>query len=107
MKLRDYLSIPYILQAQPVEVAEGQWVRRLSYPELGDFIAEGFDVEQVFLQVERLRVTEIVARLRAGDPPPVPRAPLKTADPDWWAGFLGLSALVEGLLDKEVHDLAA
>ncbi|GEO87051.1 MULTISPECIES: hypothetical protein [Alphaproteobacteria] len=105
MKLREYLSIPYILEAQPYEGQQGQWVRRLSYPELGDFSAEGQDVEQVFLEVERLRYAEIVRRLKAGDPPPVPRAPLETADPAWWANFLGLSGLVNGLLDKNANEL--
>lgn len=106
MKLKDYLSIPYIIQARPFEVSEGVWVRRLAYPELGDFIAEGHDVEQVYLEIERLRYAEIVKRLKAGDPPPVPRAPLKTADPAWWAQFLGISELVDGLLDKDASELA-
>ncbi|HWL56831.1 MAG TPA: hypothetical protein VNQ78_09185 [Paracoccus sp. (in: a-proteobacteria)] len=106
MKLRDYLAIPYILQAQPHEIAEGEWVRRLGYPELGDFVAEGLDVEQIFLEVERARISEIVRRLRAGDPPPVPRDPLRTSDPAWWAEFLGISDLVEGLLDKDAAELA-
>ncbi|SFK23461.1 hypothetical protein [Celeribacter neptunius] len=107
MKLRDYLSIPYIVQAQPFEVSEGVWVRRLSYPELGDFVAEGQDVEQVYLEIERLRYAEILKRLKAGDPPPVPREPLETADPGWWAEFLGISETVEGLLDKDAQELAA
>lgn len=106
MKLRDYLSIPYVLEAQPHEAAEGIWVRRLAYPELGSFSAEGYDVEQVFLEIERLRYREIIARLKAGDLPPVPRAPLETADPAWWAEFLGISELVEGLLDKNATELA-
>lgn len=105
MTLREYLSIPYALQAQPCEVAEGEWVRRLAYPELGDFSAEGHDVEQVFLEVERMRYAEIVRRLKAGDPPPVPRVPLRTADPAWWAEFLGLAGLVDDLLDKTAVEL--
>lgn len=105
MTLREYLSIPYALQAQPCEVAGGEWVRRLTYPELGDFTAEGHDVEQVFLDVERKRYAEIVRRLKAGDPPPVPRVPLETADPAWWAEALGVAGLVDGLLDKTAVEL--
>lgn len=105
MKLREYLSIPYILEARPHEISEGVWVRRLAYPELGPFSAEGQDVEQIFLEIERLRYTEIVCRLRGGDLPPVPRSPLKTADPEGWAAFLGISPLIAGLLDKTPGEL--
>jgi hypothetical protein len=37
----------------------------------------------------------------------VPRAPLETADPAWWAAFLGISDLVDGLLDKDATELAS
>lgn len=107
MKVKEYLSIPYILKAQPVEVSEGEWVRRLTYPELGDFIAEGQDVEQVFLEIERLRFAEILKRLKAGDLPPVPRNPLETFDPEWWANFLGIGETVAGLLDINASEMAA
>lgn len=105
MKVRDYLSVPYILLAEPIEVSEGEWTRKLSYPELGDFSAQGQDVEQVLLDLERQRFAEIMRRLRAGDLPPVPRAPLQTSDPAWFAAFLGVSDLIAGQLDKTPAEL--
>lgn len=105
MKVRDYLSIPYILEAQPIERG-GEWTRRLRYPELGDFEAEHEDVEQALLALERMRIEEIMRRLRAGELPPVPRPPLETTDQGWWARFLGVGALVDGQLDRPATDLA-
>ncbi len=105
MKVREYLSIPYLLEAQAVE-RDGRWTRRLRYPELERVEAEHDDVEVALLELERARITEVMRRLRAGDPPPVPRRPLETTDQEWWARFLGLGALVEGTLDREAADLA-
>jgi hypothetical protein len=34
LRLRDYLSVPYVLEAETVEVAPGSWIRRVAYPEL-------------------------------------------------------------------------
>jgi hypothetical protein len=105
MKVRDYLSVPYLLEAQPVE-RDGFWTRRLRYPELEGVEAEHEDVEQALLELERRRIAEVMRRLQAGDPPPVPRLPLETTDQGWWARHLGLGALVEGQLDREGSDLA-
>lgn len=105
MKVREYLSIPYILEAQPVE-RDGVWTRRLRYPELGGVEAEHEDVEQALVELERLRIKEVMRRLKAGDPPPVPRPPLETTDQGWWARFLGIGGLVEGQLDRPGEDLA-
>ncbi len=106
MKVREYLSIPYILEAQPVE-RDGVWTRRLRYPELGRIAAEHEDVEQALLELERQRIAEIMRRLRAGDPPPVPRPPLETTDQGWWARALGVGDLVEGQLDRPGAELAS
>ena len=105
MKVRDYLAIPYILEAQAIEV-NGEWTRRLRYPELGDFEARHEDVDQALLEVERLRIKEILRKLRAGEKPPVPRPPLETTDQGWWARFLGIGDLVEGVIDSPASDLA-
>ncbi|WP_158967041.1 hypothetical protein [Chachezhania sediminis] len=105
MKVREYLSIPYLLEAQAVE-RDGRWTRRLRYPELPPVEATHEDVEIALLDLERARITEIMRRLRAGDPPPVPRRPLDTTDQGWWARHLGLGALVEDQLDREGAELA-
>lgn len=104
LTVRDYLNIPYTLLAEPVEMDDGSWLRRLSYPELGDFHAQGMDVEQVLLDVERMRFAEILKRLTDGDPPPVPRKPLTTSSPDWWARFLGVDEDLAGTLDKTAEE---
>lgn len=106
MKVREYLSVPYLLEAQAVE-RDGRWTRRLRYPELGTVAAEHDDVERALIDLERARITEIMRRLQAGDPPPVPRRPLETTNQGWWARHLGLGALVEGQLDRDGSDLAA
>ncbi len=105
MKVREYLSIPYLLEAQAVE-REGGWTRRLRYPELASVEAENEDVEIALLDLERARITEVMRRLRAGDPPPVPRRPLDTTDQGWWARHLGLGDIIEGQLDREANELA-
>ncbi len=105
MKVRDYLAIPYILEAQPVE-RDGEWTRRLRYPELGDFEAEHEDVEQALLALERMRIEVVMSRLKAGDMPPVPRPPLDTTDQGWWARYLGVDDLVHGLLDLQAEELS-
>lgn len=102
--VRDYLNIPYTLLAEPVEVEGGDWLRRLSYPELGDIHAQGLDVEQVFLEIERMRFAEILRRLQQGDLPPVPRPPLATSTPGWWARFLGLGDEVTAFLDNSPEE---
>ena len=104
MKVREYLSIPYILEAQAVE-KDGEWTRRLRYPELGDFEAVHEDIEQALLAVERLRIKEILRQLRAGERPPMPRPPLETTDQGWWARFLGLGDLVEAVIDRPAEEL--
>jgi hypothetical protein len=107
MRLRDYLCIPYILAAEPLELGDGQWTRKLSYPELSGCSAESLDVETALVDLERQRFVEILKRLRAGDPPPIPRRPLDTTDPAWLAGVLGVADLVAGYLDMDAAELAA
>jgi hypothetical protein len=47
LRLRDYLSVPYILQAETVEAA-GSWIRRVAYPELPGYTAESFSSRTPF-----------------------------------------------------------
>ena len=105
MLVRDYLCIPYILEAQPIE-RDGGWTRRLRYPELGELEAEHEDVEQALLELERKRIAEIMRRIRCGDLPPVPRPPLETTDQGWWARHLGLGDLVQDVLDRPAEELS-
>ena len=75
MRLSEYLSVPYLLEAQTVEIALDSWVRRVAYPELPDCSAEAVVVEDALLALERLRIETIVRMVGQGNPPPVPRPP--------------------------------
>jgi len=96
--LRDFLSVPYLLEAEAAETEPGKWLLRLAYPELPGCTAEGFVVEDVLKDLERRRVEMIVSLVEAGKEPPVPRKPLATSDPLWTARDLGLSARVSALV---------
>jgi len=73
LRLSEYLSVPYLLEAQTVEIAPGSWVRRVAYPELPDCHAQALVVEEALLALERLRIETIVRMVGEGSPPPVPR----------------------------------
>jgi predicted RNase H-like HicB family nuclease len=100
LDLRDFLSIPYLLEAEAVETAPGQWLVRVAYPELPGCAAEGPVVEDALRELERRRIEMIVSLVQAGREPPVPRKPLAAADPLWTAQDLGLSARVAALLAR-------
>jgi hypothetical protein len=106
VKVRDYLSIPYVVEAAPVERENGEWVRQLRYPELGDFRVETIDVETGLRELERWRIQEIVRLLKSGQLPPTPRAPLNNVDPEWQARALGVWELVSGLFNLEATEVA-
>lgn len=90
MTARDYLSIPYRVEAFSYEVAPGQLLRRASYPELPDCSAEAPTITETLHQLERRRVEVILSMLRQGTPPPVPRQPLSDCDPEGLITELGL-----------------
>ncbi len=100
LRLRDYLSVPYVLEAETVEIAPGSWIRRVAYPELPGCSAESVVVEDALHLLERMRIEMIVRMVGAGRPPPVPRAPLPDCDPAWVAKQVGLPeeiiTLIEG-----------
>jgi hypothetical protein len=98
LDLREFLSVPYLLEAEAVETEPGNWLVRLAYPELPDCAAEGFVVEDVLKDLERRRIEMIVSLVEAGKEPPVPRKPLAASDPLWTAHELGLSSRVAALL---------
>ena len=98
MDLRDFLSIPYLLEAEAVETGPGKWLVRLTYPELQGCVVEGAVIEDTMKELERRRIEMIVDLVEAGKAPPVPRKPLAAADPLWTANDLGLSGRVTALL---------
>ena len=102
MDLREFLSVPYLLEAEAVETEPGQWLLRLAYPELPGCTAEGFLLEDVLKDLERRRIEIIVDLVEIGQAPPVPRRPLAVTDPLWIAKELGLSARVAALLESSV-----
>lgn len=101
MRLSEYLSVPYLLEAETVEVAPDAWVRRVAYPELPDCRAEALVVEEALLALERRRIELIVRMVGEGRPPPVPRPPLKDCDPGSVARQAGLPADIIALIDRD------
>jgi hypothetical protein len=104
LNLRELLSVPYLLEAEAVETACGNWLLRFAYPELPDCTAEGFVVEDVLEQLERRRIEIIVSLVEAGKTPPVPRKPLAASDPLWIARDLGLSERIAALLGSPAKE---
>lgn len=100
MRLSEYLSVPYLLEAQTVEIAPGSWVRRVAYPELPDCHAQALVVEEALLALERLRIETIVRMVGEGSPPPVPRPPLRDCDPAWVARQAGVASDIIALIDR-------
>lgn len=106
MRLRDFLCIPYRLHAEAVEREDGAWIRRLRYPELGDFYTESIDVEAALVALERQRFLEILRLVESGQRPPVPRSPVSVCDPAWLAAELGIAARIHPHIDKCWADFA-
>jgi hypothetical protein len=101
LRLSEHLSVPYLLEAETVEVAPGSWVRRVAYPELPDCSAEALIVEEALLALERRRIEIIVRMVGEGRPPPVPRPPLRDCDPAWVARQAGVSSDIVALIDRD------
>ena len=101
MRLRQYLSVPYLLEAETVEVAPGSWIRRVTYPELPGCTAQSLVVEDALQLLERMRIEMIIAMVGQGQPPPVPRPPLQNCDPAWVAAQTGFSDDIVALIDRD------
>jgi len=99
LQLRDYLCVPYLLEAQSVEVSPGEWVIRLRYPELPDCSAESLSLEEGLRLLDRRRIQTIITLLQRGESPPVPRQPLAACDPIWLAEEAGLPAETIALIE--------
>lgn len=101
MRLREYLSVPYLLEAKTTELADGSWVRRVAYPELEGCTAESLVVEDALGLLERKRIEMIVLLVRDGQRPPVPRPPLRDCDPAWVARQVGVADELLILIDRD------
>ena len=101
MRLRDHLSVPYLLEAETVEVAPGSWISRVAYPELSGCSAEAVVVEDALHLLERKRIEMIVRMVREGRHPPTPRPPLRDCDPVWVAERAGLSQEITALIIRD------
>lgn len=101
MQLRDYLAVPYVLEAATVELADGSWVRRVVYPELTDCVAEAAVVEDALTQLERKRIEIIIRMVGEGRRPPVPRPPLRSSDPAWIAKQVGVADEYISLIERD------
>ena len=101
MRLRDYLSVPYVLEAETVEISAGSWIRRVAYPELPGCTAESVVVEEALHHLERMRIEMIVRMVCEGRLPPVPRPPLPHCDPAWVAHEAGVADDIIALIDRE------
>ena len=101
MRLIDHLSVPYRLEAETAELADGAWVRRVSYPELPGCVAESALVEDALSELERKRIEIIIQMVDEGRSPPVPRPPLRDCDPAWVAKQVGVACDLIALIDRE------
>jgi len=103
LRLRDHLSVPYLLEAETVELAPGSWIRRVGYRESRGCTAESVVLEDALRLLERSRIEMIVRMIGEDRPPPVPRPPLQDCDPIGLAQQLGLSDEIMVLIadDKE------
>jgi predicted RNase H-like HicB family nuclease len=81
LTLEEYLAVPYVLTMESVCRADGEWVRRASYPELPDCVAEAESPIDAIEQLDELRRNRIADMLAKGEPIPVPRPPLASALP--------------------------
>jgi hypothetical protein len=101
LRLSQYLSVPFLLEAETVEVSPGEWIRRVAYPELAGCSAESLVVEDALRLLERSRIEMIVRMIGEGRLPPVPRPPLQDCDPAWVARQAGVPDDIIALIDRD------
>lgn len=101
MRLSQYLSVPFLLEAETVEFSPGEWIRRVAYPELAGCNAESLVVEEALRLLERRRIEIIVRMIGEGHLPPVPRPPLLDCDPAWVARQAGVPGDIIALIDRD------
>ena len=81
MTLEEHLAVPYVLCLESVAGPGGEWVRRAHYPELPGCVGEGASPLEAIARLDEARVRYIAERLARGEPIPVPRPPLRAAQP--------------------------
>jgi hypothetical protein len=74
--LEHYLSIPYVVVMEPVRRADGEWVRRAAYPELG-CVVEADSALGALEQLEQVRMRRIRDLFERGQAIPAPRDPVR------------------------------
>ncbi len=108
MKIKDYLSIPYIIGMEAYEGEDGDWIRRAEYPEIVDCYIETDDplVSPIYLldELEKLKINKIITMLKEGEQVPQPRMPLTSHDPSDTLIYYGLSEYLT-LLEKDEIDI--
>lgn len=107
MRLCDHLRVPYLLEAETVELAPGSWIRRVGYPELPGCTAESVVLEDALRLLERSRIEMIVRMVGEDRPPPVPRPPLRDCDPVGLAQQLGVSDEIMAQIADDKETAAA
>ena len=106
MRVTDYLNVPYRLESEAHETADGGWVRRVRYPELPGASAESTSIEDALTMLERRRIEVILDLLRSGQEPPMPRPPLVHDVTNSTLDRIGLQDLTS-LLDLDAAELSA
>ncbi len=91
MTLEEHLAVPYVLCVESVALANGDWVRRATYPELPGCVAEAASPVEAIERLERARTQHIAERLARGGAVPVPRPPLRQRAPPLSAERLGFA----------------
>jgi predicted RNase H-like HicB family nuclease len=105
LSMREWLSIPYRIEACTTQGPDGAWLRRATYPELPGCMAEAATIEDALRRLERRRIEIIVAMVRAGRRPPLPRPPLCDGDPEGQAREVGLTGLLTGTPDDPTSSI--
>lgn len=77
MTVEEHLAVPYLLTVYSGKGDDGRWHRYAEYGEIG-CRAEGDSMAQALDRLEDMRVAFVYAAFAAGEPIPVPRAPLRT-----------------------------
>lgn len=69
MKLREVLAAPFVLRSESIERGDGNWVRVVSYPELG-CREEGQNMPEMMERLEAAKLRLLVDRCLQGAVPP-------------------------------------